>query len=117
MSTLVHCDGPDCDRIEPPDRQLCEAPWMRLDRGGIGPELNFHNESCLAAWMRGPIEPLDPEVVQQEVEVTLRGHIIGGNHELGFYVLRGCDATSGHHPWDYQLHWATTMTPAVGTKP
>jgi hypothetical protein len=52
MSELVHCDGPDCDQVEPADRRLCDAPWMRLDRGNtdLEPMLHFHSRSCLAAW-------------------------------------------------------------------
>lgn len=50
-----------------------------------------------------------------EVEVTLRGRIEGRNPDLGLIFLRGCDATSGHHPWLYTLHWATTFTPTTNT--
>jgi hypothetical protein len=50
MSALVHCDGPDCEQVEPAQRRLCDAPWLRLERGDYEPTLHFHSRGCLAAW-------------------------------------------------------------------
>lgn len=72
---------------------------------------------------RESLTPPEPPITEvgdpraPEVEVTLRGRIAGRNPELGLIFLRGCDATSGHHPWLYTLHWATEFRSLETTDP
>jgi hypothetical protein len=79
MSALVHCDGPDCEQVEPAQRRLCDAPWMRLDRGNTDfePMLHFHTQSCLTAWALSKSTTLnfavaDPKVIADQVRLIVR---------------------------------------------
>lgn len=54
MSTLIHCDGPDCAETSDPRlpdmRRLGEAGWVRLEEGPDRYLRDFHSTSCLCRW-------------------------------------------------------------------
>lgn len=54
MSTLVHCDAPDCPATMTPgieETALSFPGWYELTPWR-GPTRNFHTLACLEAWVR-----------------------------------------------------------------
>jgi hypothetical protein len=54
MSTLIHCDGPDCTEMRDPNlpdmRRLGEDGWVHLDEGRDRQDRDFHSVECLSRW-------------------------------------------------------------------